>query len=111
MSINSSRMARPGRIGMFVVAALIFLVPPLVLATSTGSKSTPVRLSRGFGPPRVKCNVTPPAEEALESASSSEAPEPPRVSQNVPSHDESIPDSPYHASPDAQRGPPRIELF
>jgi len=104
MLMTLARTAAQLRAGAFVLAvAALVVVPPLVLASTQHSASSP-RLTRGFEPPPAKCSVACPAA-APRFAVTLQAP----TSLAQPLADdrgELIPHLPPDPTVDARRGPP-----
>jgi hypothetical protein len=111
MSTNASTVVIRGRrVGvLLVVIAALFLVPPIVRATSSIKSSSPIRLNRGFETPPSKADAATSLERSAEPVSIRE-PEPPHTVRRPLSRGESRVATPSDHSPDPQRGPPTDTL-
>jgi hypothetical protein len=100
-------VARRIRMTVFVLVAILSVVPGLVRATKPLRELTPApfRLSRGFELPPTKCSLTPPSEVAVP-AVSLEEPQPQPVNPQTVELNEALPDSALNISPEDLRGPP-----
>jgi hypothetical protein len=96
---------------VFVLVAVLSIVPGLVRATKPLRELTPApfRMSRGFELPPTKCSVTPPSEVAVP-AVSLEEPQPRQANLQPVDFNEALPDSALDISPEALRGPPSLLL-
>lgn len=97
---------------IFIVLAVLVVVPPLVRASrrvSEASSSSTLRLNRGFDAPVAKSDVTPPQTAAPHWAvlhvPADPAPLHPRPSLDVP-----LPQPPPDPTPDSPRSPPAFPI-
>jgi len=99
--------ARHIRMTVFILVAVLSIVPGLVRATKPLHELTPApfRMSRGFKLPPAKCNLTPPSEVAVP-AVALEEPQPTQANLPFLECDEAVPASALDTSPDGLRGPP-----
>jgi hypothetical protein len=99
--------ARRIRMTVFVLVAVLSIVPGLVRATKPLRELTPApfRMSRGFELPPTKCSLTPPSDVAVP-AVSLEEPQPKQGRLRRADFNEVLPDSALDVSPKALRGPP-----
>jgi hypothetical protein len=106
-----ANFARRIRMMVFVLVAVLSIVPGLVRATKPLRELTPApfRMSRGFERPPAKCNLIPPSEVAVP-AVSLEEPQPQQARLQPADPNEVFPDSALDVSPEALRGPPRLPL-
>jgi hypothetical protein len=102
-------VTRHRQVGIAVIVAALFIVPPFVRATfPIGSSSSPIRLTRGFETPPSKADV--PSLEQVAGVISLRAPEDPRAAHCSPDLTESKIASQADRAPDLERGPPAIRF-
>jgi len=100
-------MAARTRSAVFLLVAIVLVVPPLVRAASTAPGGQPIRLNRGFNFPPAKCHIAPPPEATAAVAPTVE-PTAPRAVWIAVSVAAPLPALPAAAPPDALRGPPPL---
>jgi hypothetical protein len=102
-------VTRRRQVGIVVIIAALFVVPPIVRATSPVGSSSPIRLNRGFETPPVKAGVLMSLEEVAALVSLG-IPQAPLTARRSPRLVESTIVGQADRTPDLERGPPASDV-